>query len=61
MKNSKSISNVSMTKCHKGGIKIKETNNNYNTDPFANINPFNAVQEKKREDCLLYTSPSPRD
>jgi hypothetical protein len=48
--NSKPISNVSMTKCHKGGIKIKETNNNYSNDPFANVNPFNVVEEKKREE-----------
>jgi curved DNA-binding protein CbpA len=41
------ISNVSMTKCHKGGIKIKETNNGYKEDPFANVNPF--INEPQRE------------
>ena len=53
--NSKPISNVCMTKCHKGGIKIKETNNNYNNDPFANVNPFNVVEEKKREEINYNT------
>ena len=41
--------NVSMTKCSKGGIKIKETNNGYKSDPFENVNPFNIVPEEKRE------------
>jgi len=41
--------NVLMTKCNKGGIKIKDSNNGYRTDPFENVNPFNAVQEKKLE------------
>jgi hypothetical protein len=48
--NNRPISNVSMTNCHKGGIKIKETNNGYTVDPFANVNPFNVVQETKREE-----------
>lgn len=47
-------SNVSMTKCHKGGIKIKETNNGYIEDPFANVNPF--IQETKREDITYNNS-----
>jgi hypothetical protein len=34
--NKQSISNVSMTKCHKGGIKIKETNNGYKENLFSN-------------------------
>lgn len=42
--------NNSMTKCHKGGVKIKETNNGYVADPFQNVNPFNIVPEEKRED-----------
>ncbi len=32
--------NCSMTKCTKTGIKIKNTDNDYRIDPFANINPF---------------------
>jgi hypothetical protein len=48
--NNRPFANVSMTKCHKGGIKIKETNNGYTVDPFANVNPFNVVQEPKREE-----------
>jgi len=41
--------NISMTKCHKGGVKIKETNNSYKSDPFDNVNPFNIVPEQQRE------------
>jgi hypothetical protein len=48
-KPSNNISNISMTKCHKGGVKIKETNNSYQVDPFNNVNPFNIVPEQKRE------------
>ena len=49
------VSNVSMTNCKKGGIKIKETNNGYKEDPFANVNPF--VNESKREN-ITYDSSS---
>jgi curved DNA-binding protein CbpA len=45
----KNHTNNSMTKCHKGGIKIKETNNSYKSDPFENVNPFNIVPQEKRE------------
>jgi curved DNA-binding protein CbpA len=45
----KNQTNISMTKCHKGGVKIKETNNGYKSDPFENVNPFNIVPEEKRE------------
>jgi curved DNA-binding protein CbpA len=48
MTQNKHISNINMTNCKKGGIKIKETNNEYKDDPFANINPF--INESKRED-----------
>ena len=34
------INNNSMTTCHKGGIKIKDTGNNNAENPFANVNPF---------------------
>lgn len=40
-------SNVTMTNCHKGGIKIKDSGNNTVIDPFAGVNPFNIVQEQK--------------
>jgi curved DNA-binding protein CbpA len=53
--NNKPISNITMTNCKKGGIKIKETNNGYKLDPFANVNPF--IQETKRED-IKYDSNS---
>lgn len=49
-------SNVLMTKCHKGGIKIKETNNGNVQDPFANVNPFNVVAERKIEPTNYNTS-----
>jgi len=39
----------SMTSCHKGGIKIKDTGNNNVADPFAGVNPFNIVPEQKAE------------
>ena len=39
--------NVSMTSCHKGGIKIKDTGNNKVVDPFAGVNPFNIMPEQK--------------
>jgi curved DNA-binding protein CbpA len=55
--NNKPISKFSMTNCHKGGIKIKETSNNYIADPFANVNPFNIVQETKCE-TITYDSSS---
>jgi curved DNA-binding protein CbpA len=29
-----------MTQCSKGGIKIRDTGNNYFADPFAGVNPF---------------------
>ena len=32
--------NVTMTRCQKGGIKIKEAGNGYANDPFAGVNPF---------------------
>jgi len=53
--NSRPVSNVSMTNCKKGGIKIKETNNGYKNDPFANVNPF--INETKREN-VVYNSTS---
>lgn len=34
------VNNVSMTKCHKGGIKIRDTGNNNTPDPFAGVDPF---------------------
>ena len=41
----KETSKFSMTKCTKGGIKIKNTGNNQVVDPFAGINPFNIRSE----------------
>ena len=48
------ISNVSMTKCHKGGVKIKETNNGRVEDPFANVNPY--INEPQRENVVYDSS-----
>ena len=39
----------SMTSCHKGGIKIRDTGNNAAADPFAGVNPFNIMPEQKAE------------
>jgi curved DNA-binding protein CbpA len=55
MRKNPAMSNVTMTHCKKGGIKIKETNNGYKEDPFANVNPF--VNEAKREN-VSYDSTS---
>jgi hypothetical protein len=41
------VNNVSMTSCHKGGIKIRATGNDKIVDPFAGVNPFNIVPEEK--------------
>ena len=53
--NNKPVSKFTMTNCKKGGVKIKETNNGYKEDPFANVNPF--INETKRED-ISYNSNS---
>ena len=45
--NSNTNNNISMTTCHKGGIKIRDTGNNKVIDPFAGVNPFNIVPEQK--------------
>ena len=37
----------SMTTCHKGGIKIRDTGNNKVIDPFQGVTPFNIVSEQK--------------
>lgn len=37
----------SMTNCHKGGIKIRDTGNNATVNPLANINPFNNPNEER--------------
>ena len=41
----------SMTNCSKSGIKINNSNNEYNFDPFAGINPF---KSHYRESDKLY-------
>jgi hypothetical protein len=45
--NNNNNNNISMTSCHKGGIKIRDTGNNKVIDPFAGVNPFNIVPEEK--------------
>ena len=52
--NNRPVSNVSMTNCKKGGVKIKETNNGYKEDPFANVNTF--IVETKRENVVYDSS-----
>jgi hypothetical protein len=43
--------NHSMTSCTKTGIRIKNNNNDYKADPFANVNPFaNQVIQTDRVD-----------
>ena len=36
-----------MTKCSKGGVKIRDNGNSYSADPFAGVNPFNNKEEKQ--------------
>jgi hypothetical protein len=51
MKNINKKTNFSMTSCTKTGIKIKNANNDYKADPFANVNPFaNQAREVERVD-----------
>ena len=37
----------SMTKCHKGGIKIRDTGNSSALNPLANVNPFDNPNEER--------------
>ena len=49
----KSNSNKSsMTKCQKGGVKIKEAGNGYKEDPFDGVNPFNIVKEERNQNVI---------
>jgi len=43
--------NNSMTNCHKGGIKIKDTGTGNAANPFANVNPF---QHEERNIPIVY-------
>jgi len=45
--NANANNNISMTSCHKGGIKIRDIGNNKIIDPFAGVNPFNIHTEEK--------------
>jgi len=45
--NESSKNKSSMTKCSKGGIKIKEAGNTYKDDPFAGVNPFCNPNEER--------------
>lgn len=44
----RTIQSCSMTNCTKTGIKIKQSNNNYTVDPFADVNPFQDPQQQMR-------------
>ena len=37
--------NFTMTQCTKGGVKIRDGNNSYTSDPFAGVNPFKSSDE----------------
>lgn len=41
------LNSNTMTSCHKGGVKIKDSGNNTYIDPFAGVNPFNVMPEQK--------------
>jgi hypothetical protein len=50
------FSNTIMTKCNKGGVKIRNTDNDYKSNPFSKLN--NSIPEKNLpindNGCLLY-------
>jgi len=48
--------NISMTKCHKGGIKIHNADNEYKIDPFEDINNFKNTLEIKNENIIYNNS-----
>ena len=48
--NSNANANVTMTRCNKGGVKIKEAGNGYTNDPFAGVNPF----KEERNETIQY-------
>lgn len=51
MKSRNEKTNFSMTNCTKTGIKIKNTDNEYKADPFANVDPFaNRPRDVERVD-----------
>ena len=45
--NNSNKNKASMTKCSKGGVKIKEAGNGYVADPFAGVNPFSNPNEER--------------
>ena len=55
-KNNTNNTNISMTSCHKGGIKIKDTGNNKVVDPFNGVNPFNIVKQDRNVNVSYNTS-----
>lgn len=54
--NTNKKANNSMTSCHKGGIKIKDTGNNNVADPFNGVNPFNIVKQDTNINVTYNTS-----
>ena len=46
--------NITMTSCHKGGIKIQDAGNGYRVDPFAGVNPF----KEERNETIQYDKSS---
>jgi len=47
-----------MTKCSKGGVKIRDTGNSYSADPFAGVNPFKNKEEQQNYKAIQYDTNS---
>ena len=52
---SNNTNNNSMTNCHKGGIKIKDSGTGNAANPFDNVNPF---QHEERSVPIVYNTTS---
>jgi hypothetical protein len=54
--NNSNKNKASMTKCNKGGVKIKDNGNGNVENPFSNINPFNNPNEERNIEVIYNTS-----
>lgn len=56
MKGKNDKPSFSMTKCTKTGLKIKNTGNDYKSNPFADINPFKNKEIEPERNNINYNS-----
>lgn len=54
--NNSNKNKASMTKCSKGGVKIKDNGNGNVENPFSNVNPFNNPNEERNIQVIYNTS-----